>query len=403
MNIAFFCEGFTKASIVALPWRQIQEIASRILAQGSLTCVLTDLSPGLPKDEQINGMSIHRIRKKGSLLDLRDLLESLSENDVDLVNWNSGPLSALYFLRLRKLLSKRIVWTIYQGKIFRQDLTSLRLSDILRLRRFWNSILCSFTPSFVIKKGADIHQVKRIITLSKRLKSYLEGMRIDGEKITSIPSGVDTKNIRPLSQEDKTNKKVTFGFEEKDKIILYFGPLSTPRGADIVISAMKRILEEIPTAKLVILARKSGQDLTETNLENLARKNSTIQLIGGITQPKMIMQYLGMADVVALPFRFWPYTECPLTVLESMAMEKPVVTTYAGSLSEIVENGRTGFLVPPANVISYSQAIVKILNDEQLSSEMGKRAREYVEKFHDWDIIAKSTFNVFQKAMNEDI
>ena len=401
MNIAFFCEGFTRASAIALPWRHILEIASRMVGQGNSAYIFTDAAPGLPRNEEEKGILVRRVNKNGLLLDIGDVLENLNQNDIDLINWHSGPLSAFYFLRLRKSLKKEIVWTIYKGKIFAHDIMNLKLSDVPRLYRFWNNILCSITPSFVIKKGASIPQIRKIITLSRRLETYFEGIGIKKEKITSIPSGVDTKLLRPLSAQDTLDRKIAFGFKQDDQIILFFGPLSSPRGADTLISAMPRVLKKNPSAKLILLARKSVKDSTDSKLENLARNQTAIQMLNGVIEQDMIIQYLGLADVVALPFRFWPHTECPLTILESMAMGKPVITTYAGALPEIVKDGETGILVPPGNADTLSSAIIKILDNKDLSMKIGKNARKYAKEFHDWNIITRLTLNIFQKIIND--
>lgn len=253
----------------------------------------------------------------------------------------------------------------------------------------------------MIKTGASIPQVRRIITLSRRLRMYFERIGIESEKITSIPSGVDTKTLRPLSPKNSLNQKIAFGFKQTDQVILFFGPLSSFRGADVLISAMPRILKKIPSAKLILLARKSSKDLTDSELENLARKQTAIQFLDGVIEQDTLIQYLGLADVVVLPFRFWPYTECPLTILESMAMGRPVITTYAGALPEIVKDGETGILVTPGNARVLSQAIMKLLGNKDLSIRIGKTARKYVEEFHDWNVITRLTLNVFQKAIND--
>ena len=401
MNVAFFCEGFTKTSAIAMPWRHVLEIASRMADQGDSAYIFTDTAPGLPRNEEENGITIRRVKKNGLLLNIGDLLENLNQNDFDLVNWHSSPLSAFYFLRLRKSFEKEIVWSIFKAKIFAQDLINLKLSDVPQLYKFWNNILCSITPRFIIRKGASIPQIKKIITLSRRLQTYIEGIGINKENITSIPSGVDTKLLRPLSTQDALGRKIAFGFKQDDQIILFFGPLSSPRGADVLISAMPKILKRIPSAKLILLARKSFKDSTDSKLENFARKHPCVQLVSGVLDQDVLIQYLGLADVIALPFRFWPHNECPLTVLESMAMGKPVITTYTGSISEIVKDGKTGILVPPRNVDSLSQAITKILDNRDLSMKIQRKARQYVEEFHDWDVITQLTLNVFQKVINE--
>ncbi len=399
MKIAFFCEGFSKSTSIAQPWRHVYELAKRMKALGNSVYILTDELGGFPQLEEINGILVHRVKRGRLLLSSRDLLESLDKYDVDLVNWHGGLLSAAYFQRLQRNLPTGVVWTVDKGKIFRQDLRNLKVSDILRLYKFWTNILYSLTPAFIVRKGANLPEVRKIIALSKRLKTYFEGIGIDQKKITSIPSGVDTKVMRPLSSSDILSQKMAFGFNKDDQIILFFGPLSSPRGADVLISAMPKIAKKIPSAKLLLLCRKTIKDSTENKLKRAAREYPAIKLLEGTVEKTSLMQYLGIADLIALPFRFWPYTECPLTVLEGMAMAKLVVTTYAGSLPEIVKDGETGILVPPGDPNSFSKVMIRLLRDEDLSREIGRNARKYVEENHDWDLITQLTLKVFQKVV----
>jgi glycosyltransferase involved in cell wall biosynthesis len=397
MKIAFFCEGFCESSSIAQPWRHVYEIAKRVNAMGNSVCIFTNELSGCSKISEKNGILIHRVKRNGLLLDTKDLLESFNNYDADLINWHSGPLSTIYFPHLQKNLKNKVVWTINQGKIFADDVRQMKISDILRLHKFWTSILYTIAPSFIIKRGANTHQVRQIITLSRRLKTYLERIGIDPKKISAISSGVDTKVLRPLSSSDALDQKISFGFKSDDRIILFFGPLSSPRGTDVLISAMPKILKKIPSAKLILLARKSFQDSTERKLVSAAGRQSAIRLLDGTMERGLLMRYLGIADLVALPFRFWPYTECPLTILEAMAMAKPVISTCTGSLPEIIKDGETGILVPPGDPNYFSQATVKLLSSGDLF-DMGRRARKYVEENHDWDFITQLTFEVFEKV-----
>jgi len=399
VKIAFFCEGFCKSSSIAQPWRHVYELAKRMKALGNSICIFTDELRGFPQREELDGILIHRVKRNRLLLNSEDLLESFSKYDADVINWHGGLLSAIYFPRLQGDLENGIVWTVDKGKIFPEDARNLKASDIPRLYKFWTNILYSLTPTVIVRKGANTLQVRKIITLSKRLKKYFEGIGINQKKIISIPSGVDTKVFRPLSSSDAHNQKTAFGFKRDDQIILFFGPLSSPRGADVLISAMPRILRKIPSAKLVLLARKSIKDSTEKKLENAARKHPAIRLLDGAIKQDLLIRHLGTADVIALPFRFWPYTECPLTILEGMAMAKPVVTTYAGSLPEIVKDGETGLLVPPGDLESFSRVVIRSLRNKDLSSKIGRRARRYVEENYDWDFITQLTLKVFEEII----
>lgn len=402
LKLAFFCEDFTFNTSVAMPWRHIYEIATRLHDQGHSIHLYTNYTPGLPLTEEKNGIIVNRVKKNGPRLNIKDLSDIIDKEKFDLLSWHSGPLSALYFLQLQKYLKTKLVWNVFKGKLYAQDFLNYPSSQFLNFYQFWNNILCSLTPDYLIKKGGSIHQIGRIITLSDRIKNYFEGIGIDSEKLMTISSGVDTSSFSPLPSNTVLKRKVELGYAADDKIIVYFGPISSHRGTDTLISAMSTIKKEHPSAKLVILARTSKKDSTDDRIEQLGRKQSSIKIIKGVFGLDFLINYLDVADVVALPFRFWPYNECPLTILEAMAMEKPVISTDAGSISELVADGKTGYLVPPGDAAFLSKKISNILSNSDLATAMGKRGRKYVEQFHNWNGISKLTLNVFKEVVNAD-
>jgi glycosyltransferase involved in cell wall biosynthesis len=383
--------------MVAQPWKHVNEIAKRFMKMGNTVQVLTDYFPDMPRDEEIDGVPIHRINKGTIFFDFKDLLKHLNE-DTDIINWISGPLSAIYFWRMQNSLTNDVVWTLYKGRLSFEEVRNLKTYDFVSLYKVWTNILYSISPNFILKRGADSPQVKALVTWSERLKNYLQHIGIKDEKIAVISSGVDTETFKPLKISSLYDQKETLGFGREDPVILYFGPLNSFRGADTLISAMSTILERIPSAKLLMLARASSDD-TKNSLENIAETHKAIRLLRGVQKQEKLIEYLALSDVVVLPFRFWPHMECPLTVLEAMAMEKPVITTSAGVIPEIVSNGETGILVTPGKPHEISQAAVKLLMDRDLAETMGKSARSYVKNFHDWSIIVQQTSDVFQRIM----
>lgn len=396
MNVAFFCEGFDRSSIFAQPWKHVYEIARRMHRLGDKVCIISDHFSASSRYECIRDIPVYRISKKGLLLNLKDLLNVQSEIDVDVLNWYGGPLSALYFLRLQKCAVENVVWTLYKGKIFHEDLANLRVSDFSSITDFWTNILYSLCPSSLVRTGGAVSNVKKITTWSKRLKSYLLSVGLSSE-IEVVPPGVDTKKFQPKSAAEIVDHRKQLGFDTDDFVILYFGPMSRFRGVDTILSAMQKICENIPSAKLLLLDRQVEDSTGKTRtIERITKANQAIRIVRGIQTSEQLIHYLSMARVVVLPFRFWPHIEYPLTILEAMSMEKPVITTLTGTIPEIVRNDDTGILVPPGEPNGVVTAITRLSRNEDLCVQMGKRAREYVENFHDWDIIVERTRDIFR-------
>lgn len=119
---------------------------------------------------------------------------------------------------------------------------------------------------------------------------------------------------------------------------------------------------------------------------------------------KDVVFYPNLADETLVElYRTACATVLPITVdggfttaLESLSCGTPVIATAVGSLPEIVEDGVTGFLVPPNNPSALREKVLYLLSNPSLSSEMGRRGREAVLKRFTWDSVAQRRLQAYQ-------
>jgi glycosyltransferase involved in cell wall biosynthesis len=88
-----------------------------------------------------------------------------------------------------------------------------------------------------------------------------------------------------------------------------------------------------------------------------------------------------------------------LVVLEAMASGRPVVVTKTVGPSELVGDGKNGFIVSTADSDAIADAIIKIFSDYELSSKMGVEGRRLVEEKYDWSVIAKRYFEIYSELL----
>lgn len=386
MKVLFVCEGLNASSIVAQPWKHVIEVARLIRQSGVNVEIISNKSDEAEADGEILGVPTLQVEKNGLFMDVRSLAETINQADADLVNWHCSDIwSSVYFWRLRKQLKTDVVWTLHSGILSFDDLKSLNALDFLQLYKFWNNLLNAAVPKFLVRKWVSAHFLRQAITLSKRTALKLEKYGLQRKGVTPIPSGVDTSVFKP------SRRPVA------ESSILYFGPLSSFRGVDVLISAFRRVRKTLPAARLVLLARGSEhKGFWHRKTENL----ENVDVVNGIFDQKELVEHLNCASVVALPFKFWPQVECPLTILESMAAGKAVVTTTMGAIPEIISNWENGVLVHPKDPKELSDVLVELLSDPHRRGEVGRKARDYVERFHDWKKIAKDTLDVLSESIN---
>jgi glycosyltransferase involved in cell wall biosynthesis len=90
----------------------------------------------------------------------------------------------------------------------------------------------------------------------------------------------------------------------------------------------------------------------------------------------------------------------PLKVFEYMAVGKPVITTDVKPISDPVEDGETGILVPPGDSEALGTAIMDILANESKAKAMGAAARESMSANYSWNLVARQLGAIFESVLS---
>ena len=103
--------------------------------------------------------------------------------------------------------------------------------------------------------------------------------------------------------------------------------------------------------------------------------------------------YFAAADVVVLPYTM---ASSSGVLLSAYAYKRPVVASAVGGIPELVEDGLSGFLVPPADPRALAEAVCRLLRDPSLAANMGKRGQSMLTKRFDWLRIAGCASVLYQ-------
>ncbi|MFZ5652558.1 MAG: glycosyltransferase family 4 protein [Bacillota bacterium] len=214
---------------------------------------------------------------------------------------------------------------------------------------------------------------------------------IAADRIFRIGNGVDLQKFTLenifVSKEDKRRE---FNISQDAKVIGFIGRIVKEKGIVDLVQAFKKILLEISNARLLIIGDtlSSDRDVTaKQEVLSLIEKNSLEDKIIFAGYRKDINELLSIVDVFVLP----SYREgMPRSIIEAMAMGKPVVATNIRGCREEVVDGRTGFLVPAGDPESLSTALIKILTDDKLAREMGREGRSRaMSEFNEKNVLDK--------------
>ncbi len=246
----------------------------------------------------------------------------------------------------------------------------------------------------IIRDAVDV-----VIAKSERAKLtlILEGFKED--KIKVIKPGINLEKFKPSEKDLFLMNKL--GISDKDKIILFSGRLQWQKGIIVLLNAFKLLLSDKDinrdNLKLVIVGAGQLFKWLKEYAKFLEVERNVI-MVGSVDYDDM-PKYHNLADVFVLPSvpdRRWQ-EQFGMVLIESMACGKPVITTLSGSIPEVVED--KAILVQPFDFFELYKAMKKVLTDEKFSSELSKKAREFVIQNYDAKEVSKKIENVYNSLL----
>ncbi|TDL78996.1 glycosyltransferase family 4 protein [Peribacillus frigoritolerans] len=210
-----------------------------------------------------------------------------------------------------------------------------------------------------------------LLTINK--EDYKRAKKFKANIIEYIPGvGLDNKRFNEIKV-DKNEKKAEIGVEEDSYIILSVGELNKNKNHEVIIKAIAKIKNS--NIKYLIC----GQGTLESQLKELAQEL-------GIEEQLILMGYRNDIDEICKAsdlFAFPSYREgLSLSLMEAMVTGLPVVGSDIRGNSDLIDNGKGGYLVSPEDVNGYSKNIRAIMNDQQLSEKMAMENKNRIKNFY---------------------
>ena len=160
----------------------------------------------------------------------------------------------------------------------------------------------------------------------------------------------------------------------------------------MLITALPRLLPRWPELQLAL----AGDGDDREWLEDLAEETGVrrhVHFLSGLSYAELAASY-GHCEIFALPSRGEGFG---LVYLEAMACGKPVIGGAHGGAPEVIEDGKTGYLVQHGDAVQLATAMETLLADPSLGQEMGRRGKQRVDHEFRFSVFAKS----FRKILRE--
>lgn len=188
---------------------------------------------------------------------------------------------------------------------------------------------------------------------------------------------VDTEEFRFATHSERAEIKAELGLDESSPVVGTIANINPQKGIEHFVRVAKRISIDMPEARFLVVGGVAATQVdyfarVREEADRLALTPGKLRFIG----PRHdIARVLGAFDVKLLTSV--PASEgSPTTVIEALACGIPVVATDVGAVAEVIQDGRTGYVVPPLDIEAMYAATVRILEDPDLRRTMSFAARD---------------------------
>jgi alpha-maltose-1-phosphate synthase len=326
------------------------------------------------------------------------LPENLAKQYVGMIN-KTVELCPFHCPRLRYPTNLLMVYKILiQIKKVAPDIIHLQegrpwfnlLLPLIKKKYRFVTTIHDVTPHYGEKRSegvffADIpikHSSGIIVHGNKLAEELIENYNISNDKIYIIPHGV-------LSlYKEFINQEVT----EDEYSILFFGRIWEYKGLRYLIEAEPYISRQISNVKIIIAGQ--GEDFRK--YETMMGHRESFIVYNEYISNEMVAELFQRASIVVLPYIEGSQSG---VVALAYAFKKPVVATSVGSIPEVVDDGKTGYIVPPRDSVRLAKAIIDLLKNETLRKQFGENAYRMTKNELSWDNIAIKTIEAYKELI----
>ncbi len=327
--------------------KYIQDMAKQWAVQGHAVTLFCGNDGQSPRMEYVNGVQV--IRRGGFYLVylwafLYYVIRFRMKYDVIVDCHNGVPFFTPLYVRKPIFL---LVHHVHQ-EVFAHSL----IGPLARIATFMEQTLMPY-----------VYRKIKVITVSDSSKKDIERLGMGASGIEVVHPGVDVEHL-------------AIGEKEETPLVVYLGRLKKYKSLDVLLRAFARVLEEVPTARLMIAGEGEELEPLKALMYSL-RIQRAVVFLGKVTNEQKV-DLLQRAWVVVNPSlkEGWG-----ITTIEANACGTPVVASDVPGLRDSVQDNNTGCLVPYGDDAAFAAKLVEVLENTSLRTHMSESARQWSLQF----------------------
>lgn len=242
----------------------------------------------------------------------------------------------------------------------------------------------------ILRRRALVYRLAdRIITSGEGVRAQVEQAGVPPGRVVAIPPGVDTARFRP----DVSGSAVREELGLTGPAVGLVANLRGSKGHRHFLEAARRVARRVPATRFLIV----GEGIA---FEDVKRQVDEMGLAGRVIMTGFrqdIPQVIAALDVLALPST--RSEAVSQVVLQALAVGTPVVATAVGGSPEVIRDGETGRLVPPADAGALADAIVDLLEDRARARALAQAGQALVRAHYTLDATMQRTTAVYRELL----
>jgi len=250
--------------------------------------------------------------------------------------------------------------------------------------------------------------VSKFIAISENVEQSLLELGVSEHKIEIIHPIIDFESYN-ISQTININDELDCSVDLDEGFnILYLGNLSDTKCINEILDSLGELKKEHSEFHFLSgpeITEEADMELSTSNNKKRKRIRKKIKQNGlenhiiDLGPISDVPKYMNYVDVVLAPFKHtYHVADYPLTILEAQACGTPVISSSAGGISEIINDGETGILVDPNNPTEIKEGLLELMNNNKKLEEIGNKSyREVRKKLNEKKIINK-TISIYNEV-----
>lgn len=244
----------------------------------------------------------------------------------------------------------------------------------------------------ILRRRALVYRLAhRVLTTGDAIRAMVVAAGVPAERVVSVPAGVDTARFHPGVSGKAVREE--FGLAPAAPVVGLVADVRGSKGHRYFLEAARAVLADLPDARFLIVGDGVG-------FEDVRRRVRELGLEGPVLMTgfrRDIPEVMAALDVLVLPS---VRSEATSQVIpQALAVGVPVVATRVGGIPEIVRDGETGLLVPPADAPALAAAIVALLRDRERAAALARAGQALVRARYTLDAMMEGTTAVYRELL----